>query len=115
MRHSKPATSVSGDENENAAFDDATVPLVPMSMRVFGGAGGVTVQLRWTGVASTLPAPSRARTRRVWEPTASPSKTRSAGQACQSAGASREHSNVAVGSSLENANAAVVDSVEAGG
>ena len=52
-----------------------------------GGGGGTcsasTVQLRLAGVGSTLPAPSVARTEKVWDPTARPERALGEAHAAQ--------------------------------
>ena len=68
-RHSNVAAAV-GELNAKEAVALLTVPLGPLSMLVSGGPS--MVQLELAGVASTLPAASRARTSKVCEPAARP-------------------------------------------
>jgi hypothetical protein len=60
----------------NDADPELTVPLGPLVIEVSGaevsGAKVSTVQVRVAGVASTVPAPSFARTEKVCEPPESP-------------------------------------------
>ena len=65
---------VSFAANAKLAEDEVTVPEGPESIVVSGGvvSAGWIVQVRLAGVASTLPAASMARTRKVWLPAARP-------------------------------------------
>ena len=86
----------------------------PVTMFVSGGIGATTVHSWRSGVASTLPAASRARTRNVWSPRASAVTVWGEVQPVNETPSS-EHSNVAPASSAEKVNVAVVASVgEAG-
>ena len=63
---------VSVEEKEKLAALEVTVPVGPEEIVVSGGVVSWTVQVRLAGVASTLPAASMARTRKVWLPAARP-------------------------------------------
>ena len=63
---------VSVEVNVKLAELEATVPDGPEAIAVSGGVVSWTVQVRLAGVASTLPAASMARTRKVWLPAARP-------------------------------------------
>jgi hypothetical protein len=59
----------SGEENVNVGVGSLVVPEGPESIVVSGGVAS-TVNVRESGVGSTLPAGSMARTENVWEPSA---------------------------------------------
>jgi hypothetical protein len=83
-------------EHSKVEFDSLELKLnggPPDASEVFGGVVSA-VHVRVAGEASTLPAASRARTRKVWEPADSPVTLRGEVQAAQ-APLSIWHSNVA--------------------
>ena len=88
---------VSLEEKVRLAEPVATSAAGPPPMVVLGATVS-TVQVRVASLASTLPAASVARTRKVWLPSASPLSARGEVQLCQ-APESSLHSNVAASSS----------------
>ena len=67
--HSKvePASA----EKVKLGLAELVVPEGPVSIEVVGAAVSI-VQVRVAGLGSVLPAPSVARTEKVWEPSVSP-------------------------------------------
>ena len=107
-RHSKPAPA-SPDPNANSARLDAVVASGAES-KVVSGSTVSTIQVRAASLASTFPAASVARTRRVCSPWASPVSVRGEVQACQ-APESSLHSKLEPVSFDENPSVAEVDAV----
>src|SRR2546423_15421241 len=91
--HSKPAASASGESKLNVAL--RVGPPGPLRIWVSGAVVSTVNELD-AGVASTLPAPSRARTENVWLPSPSVATVVGLVQAAYAA-ASSAHSHVAPG------------------
>ena len=111
-RHAK-LEAASSALNANVALAEPLGSDGPESTAVSGAVASI-VQLRLAGVVSVLPAPSVARTSKVWSPPARPVYSSGLEQALQLP-PSRRHANVEPPSSALNASVAVVWFVEAGG